>query len=112
MNISKSQTGQRELLFNAREATQSFPQTRPLEEQDERESERLWKPVTDALRERNQNAATAEKSRIEDEQRDEAKRRADEGVDWRPRLFRRVQGGPGGSEEGEEDLEWIINAKM
>jgi oxysterol-binding protein-related protein 8 len=99
-------------LFNAREAKPSFPKTRPLEEQHERESERLWKSVTDALHGRDQKVATEEKSRIEDEQRNEAKRRADEGIDWRPRLFRRVQGGPGGSEEGEEDLEWIINTKM
>lgn len=35
-----------------------------------------------------------------------------EGVDWHPQLFRRVQGGNGGSEEGEEDLDWIINAKV
>jgi hypothetical protein len=35
-----------------------------------------------------------------------------EGIDWHPQLFRRVQGGHGGPEEGEEDLDWIINAKM
>lgn len=36
----------------------------------------------------------------------------DEGVEWRPRLFRAVQGGPGGPDEGEEDLDWIINAEI
>lgn len=45
-------------------------------------------------------------------QREEAAKRADEGVDWHPRLFRRVRGGRGGLEEGEEDLDWIINANM
>lgn len=45
-------------------------------------------------------------------QRDEAAKRAHEGVEWHPRLFRRVKGGPGGPEEGAEDLEWIINANM
>jgi hypothetical protein len=45
-------------------------------------------------------------------QRDEAAKRAQDGVEWHPRLFRRVQGGPGGPEEGEEDLEWIINAPV
>jgi hypothetical protein len=45
-------------------------------------------------------------------QREEAAKRADEGVDWRPRLFRPVQGGPGGQDEGEEDLDFIISAKM
>ena len=56
--------------------------------------------------------ATNHKSDIEDMQRQEAAKRADEGVDWRPRLFRAVRGGPGGSEEGEEDLDWIIGAKV
>lgn len=35
-----------------------------------------------------------------------------DGIDWHPQLFRRVQGGHGGTEEGEEDLDWIINAKV
>jgi hypothetical protein len=45
-------------------------------------------------------------------QRVEASKRADDGVDWRPRLFRPVQGGPGGADEGQEDLDFVINAKM
>lgn len=38
--------------------------------------------------------------------------RNSDGIDWHPTLFRAVRGGHGGSEEGEEDLDWIINAKM
>jgi hypothetical protein len=68
--------------------------------------------VTQALINKDHNTATIEKSKIEDEQRLDASKRADEGIDWRPRLFRRVHGGPGGAEEGEEDLDWIINAKV
>jgi len=45
-------------------------------------------------------------------QRDEAAKRAEDGVEWHPRLFRPVRGGPGGSEEGEEDLDFILNANM
>lgn len=45
-------------------------------------------------------------------QRDEAAKRAADGVEWKPRLFRAVRGGKGGSEEGEEDLDWILNANM
>jgi hypothetical protein len=85
---------------------------RPIEEQDERESQRLWQAVTKAIRVKDQNTATDEKSRIEDMQRVEASKRTDEGVDWRPRLFRPVQGGPGGVDEGQEDLDFVINAKM
>lgn len=61
---------------------------------------------------RNHEAATDEKTKIEDRQREEAAKRAEDGVDWHPRLFRRVRGGPGNSEEGEEDLDWIINAEV
>lgn len=56
--------------------------------------------------------ATDAKAKIEDMQRQEAAKRNSEGVDWHPQLFRRVKGGHGGPEEGEEDLDWIINAKM
>ena len=45
-------------------------------------------------------------------QREEAAKRVNNEIEWSPQLFRRVQGGHGGSEEGEEDLDWIINAKM
>ena len=45
-------------------------------------------------------------------QRDEAAKRAETGKEWQPRYFRAVQGGPGGPEEGEEDLDWILNANM
>jgi oxysterol-binding protein-related protein 8 len=100
------------LLFNAKGARPTYPTARPLEEQDERESQKLWKKTIEAIKARDHEAATTEKSRIEDRQRAEASKRADDGIDWRPRLFRRVQGGPGGSEEGEEDLDWIINTKM
>jgi hypothetical protein len=110
--LTSIQTGQKELLFNAKGARPSYPKARPLEEQDERESQKLWKQTTDALKARNHEVATTEKSQIEDRQRAEASKRADDGLDWRPRLFRRVHGGPGGTEEGEEDLDWIINSKV
>lgn len=100
------------MFFNALREKPSPPICRPLEEQDERESQRLWAKTSQAVRDRNHELATEEKTKIEDMQREEAAARANEGVEWRPRLFRRVRGGPGGPEEGEEDLEWIINAQM
>ncbi|KAK7537488.1 putative oxysterol binding protein [Phyllosticta citribraziliensis] len=106
------QTGKRQLLFDASHARETPPRVRSLEEQDERESQRLWQKVTTAIKQRDQLTATDEKTKIEDRQREEAARRADEGHDWTPRLFRRVQGGPGGPEEGEEDLDFIIRATI
>lgn len=89
-----------------------MPLVRPIQEQEERESVKLWSTVIAALKERNHDVATDEKTKIEDMQRQEASKRAEDGVEWRPRLFRRVQGGPGGQDEGEEDLDWILNANM
>lgn len=68
--------------------------------------------MTEAVKKKDQETATNDKARIEDRQREEAAKRNSDGVDWHPQLFRRVQGGPGASEEGEEDLDWIINAKV
>jgi oxysterol-binding protein-related protein 8 len=100
------------VFFNGLVAKPSSPQVRPIEDQEERESQRLWKDVAQAVVERNHEKATDEKTKIEDRQREEAALRVQEGVEWHPRLFRRVKGGPGGTEEGEEDLEWIINTHM
>ncbi|CAG8569795.1 9838_t:CDS:2, partial [Ambispora gerdemannii] len=59
----------------------------PEEEQEENESRRLWSKVTSALIARNLDLATEEKTLIEDSQRNEAKSREAEGIDWRPRYF-------------------------
>ncbi|MCJ1258406.1 hypothetical protein MMC24_006239 [Lignoscripta atroalba] len=112
MTIKNLVTGKKEVLFDATTAKATPPLVRPLEEQHERESQKLWYKTVAALKERNHDAATDDKTRIEDIQREEAARRANEGVEWHPRLFRRVQGGPGGPEEGEEDLDWILNANI
>lgn len=105
-------TGHKEMFFNALRSPPSPPSSRPISEQEERESQRLWSKTVQAIKERNHEAATDEKTKIEDMQREEAAKRTNEGVEWHPRLFRRVKGGPGGRDEGEEDLEWIINAQM
>ena len=65
-----------------------------------------------AIKDSNHTAATEEKSKVEDRQRDETAKRAEQGIEWQPKLFRPVRGGPGGPEEGEEDLDWILNANM
>lgn len=100
------------MFFNAQRSKPSSPSVRPIEEQEERESQRLWEKTARAVKERNHELATDEKTKIEDRQREEAAQRAQENIEWHPRLFRRAQGGPGGMEEGEEDLEWIINANV
>ncbi|OMP86509.1 Oxysterol-binding protein-like protein OBPa [Diplodia seriata] len=105
-------TGKKQLLFDATNARETAPSVRPLKEQEDRESQKLWQKVTAAIKQRDQIVATDEKSKIEDMQREEAAKRVDDGVEWHPRLFRPVQGGPGGSEEGMEDLDFIIRTKI
>jgi len=112
MIIKDMTTGKKETLFNATHAKHTAPVTRPLEEQEDRESQKLWYKTVQALKERNHEIATDEKTKIEDAQREEAAKRAEDGVEWHPRYFRRVRGGPGGSEEGEEDLDFILNAEI
>ena len=106
------QTGQKEVLFDAKRAPHTPPQVRSLEEQTDGESQKLWLKTCTAIRNTDHNAATDEKTKIEEAQREKAARRQQEGKEWRPKLFRPVQGGAGGSEEGEESLDWIINASM
>ncbi|OLN88591.1 Oxysterol-binding protein-like protein OBPalpha [Colletotrichum chlorophyti] len=112
MYVRDVKTGHKEMFFNARRSKPSSPLSRPIEEQDERESQRLWQPTAQAVKDRNHELATDEKTKVEDKQREEREARAQEGIEWQPRLFRRVRGGPGAPEEGEEELEWIINAEI
>ncbi|KAL3424870.1 oxysterol binding protein [Phlyctema vagabunda] len=112
MVIKDLKTGKKDVLFNALHAKPTAPIVRPIAEQEERESQRLWQATAKAVINRDHVVATDEKTKIEDQQRDEAAKRAEEGVDWQPKLFRPVRGGPGGSEEGEEDLDWILNANI
>ena len=112
MYIKDVKTGQKKLLFDATHAKHSPPLTRPISEQAERESQRLWLSTVKAVHAKDHTKATDEKAKIEDRQREEAKHRDEHGEEWMPKLFRRVNAQPGGSEESEEDLEWVINADM
>ncbi|PKK64014.1 Oxysterol-binding protein [Rhizophagus irregularis] len=87
MYIKDLRTGHKEVLFNVHES-KIYPKiVAPEEEQEENESRRLWSKVTSSLIGRNLDLATEEKTLIEDKQRNEAKLREAEGIDWRPRYF-------------------------
>jgi oxysterol-binding protein-related protein 8 len=94
-------TGEKELLFNAEGAKHTPCQVRPLEEQEERESRRLWSKVTQAIIKRDQTVATDAKSAIEDRQREETRARDADGVTWQPRFFKQV-----------DESFYILNHKM
>ncbi|CCF55619.1 hypothetical protein KAFR_0A01810 [Kazachstania africana CBS 2517] len=88
------------ILFDTHNDVRSVPQVRPLKEQGEYESRRLWKKVTDALAARNHEVATDEKLKIENYQRELAKKRVGDGVEFHPKLFK--DGKP------EDDLDFYI----
>lgn len=112
MYVKDLKTGQKTPFFDASNAKHTPPKARPLEEQDERESQKLWREVCKAVHVADHALATDEKAKIEDRQRQEAAERQEQGIEWQPKLFRRVDAKPGGKNEGEEDLEWIIDADI
>ncbi|KAI1315119.1 hypothetical protein EDD11_001266 [Mortierella claussenii] len=59
----------------------------PEDQQEPNESRRLWSKLTAALKVNNQDVATAEKSKVEDEQRSRTKAREDQGLPHMPRYF-------------------------
>ncbi|KAH0294591.1 hypothetical protein M436DRAFT_47188 [Aureobasidium namibiae CBS 147.97] len=114
MYIKNLTTGKKELIFDASHARPSYPKARPLEEQGDRESQKLWDKVTKAIKVADQKTATDEKSFIEDRQRAEAAERGEHG-EWHPKLFRKTRAGASqspGDMDGEENLDWVIDATI
>ena len=104
MFIKDLTTGKKEVLFDATKAKPSYPKSRPIEEQAPRESQRLWASTTAAIKKADQNTATDEKSKIEDEQRREAAERGQNA--WQPKLFKKAPPGD------EEQLDWVLAAEV
>ena len=69
-------------------------QLKPVEEQDLRESKRAWKKVADAIAKGDMDTTGAEKSKIENEQRELRKREKEEGREWQRTFFSRVDADP------------------
>jgi len=105
IDIKDLSTGKKLVLIDTHKTIQVKPQVRPLEEQSEYESRRLWKPTTDALARRDHSTATEEKFKVENEQREKAKKRLEDGVEFRPRYFRPVDT----QDHSSKDLGVIFN---
>ncbi|KAI0436843.1 Oxysterol-binding protein [Xylaria telfairii] len=112
MFIKDLRNGNKQMFFDARKAKPSKPRVRPLQEHHEHESRKLWQKTAQAVKDKNHELATDEKTKIEDRQREEAAKRAAAGVEWHPRLFRLVKPEVDGNDEDMEKLEWIINANV
>ena len=64
--------------------------TVPMEEQEEFESTKLWRHVSDAIDKEDQHAATEQKSILEEAQRAGARERKADERDWIPQFFELV----------------------
>ena len=118
IEIKDTRTGNKSVLFDATDAKSVPPKVRPISEQGELESRRLWEKVVNALSVRDHTAATDEKFFIEDRQRKEAKQREEEGVEFHPKLFKPVADSPlefqiykeiGDDETPEQQIEKIYS---
>ncbi|ODV64030.1 oxysterol-binding protein OSH6 [Ascoidea rubescens DSM 1968] len=78
-----------ELFFDVHSSVLYPPLVRPLSDQGEFESKKLWNKVIIALNKRNHDLATNEKFKIEDNQRLLAKKRIQDGVEFHPKLFKK-----------------------
>lgn len=83
---AKYPDGRTEMFVNTKELPIVRKQVKPISEQEEFESRRLWKEVTAALKEQNVAAATAGKTLIEQKQRNLVKERLEKGVQWKNRV--------------------------
>ncbi|XP_044744788.1 oxysterol-binding protein-related protein 9 [Coccinella septempunctata] len=72
---------------------------RPISQQEENESRKVWKDVTLGLKLNDIDKATAAKQKVEQRQRDEAKERKESGGEWNTKLF----------QKGPEDSWHFIN---
>lgn len=86
MNI-KFEKSSPELFLNPVVMPTYSKKLRPLSEQNEFESRRLWREVTYHLRTKQIDLATSAKQRIEQKQRDELKERKDKALKWQTRHF-------------------------
>ncbi|SSD61035.1 probable Oxysterol-binding protein homolog 7 [Saccharomycodes ludwigii] len=91
----------KQVLLDVNKTHPLKPKVRSLDEQGEYESRKLWKKVTDALAVRDHEVATEEKYKIEENQRELAKKRIEDGVTFHPKLFRE-------STNPEDELDYYL----
>ncbi|KDQ17742.1 hypothetical protein BOTBODRAFT_105620 [Botryobasidium botryosum FD-172 SS1] len=84
-----AKTGNKRVLFDvtSEDAKVAPKFVFPEEEQEPNESRRLWSKLTDAINQKDMEAATDAKNAVEDAQREEARKREESGVVHQPRFF-------------------------
>jgi len=94
MDFKSAKTGQKRILFDAVKDGQNISPkwVLPDEEQELKESRRLWKDLTSAILNKDMEAATDAKSAVEDAQREQRKTMEESGQKHVPRFFELREG--------------------
>ncbi|XP_043483111.1 oxysterol-binding protein-related protein 9 [Leptopilina heterotoma] len=90
---SKWADGRSEIFADVRELKAEKKQVKPMCEQEDCESRKIWREVTMGLRINDMDKATAAKSSIEQKQRDEARIRKENNIMWQTKLFKETKDG-------------------
>ena len=95
VTLHDKRTGKKDVLWEVTDEVRNSRLKRftvPMEKQNEFESVRLWQHVSKAIEDDDQNAATDEKSKLEEAQRAGARERKATGEEWEPKHFELVGG--------------------
>ncbi|KAJ2360203.1 Oxysterol-binding protein 4 [Coemansia sp. RSA 2610] len=85
--VTDERTGAESVLFDVKAQPAADILIRPIEEQSELESRRVWNKVSEALASGNYDVASREKTAIEENQRALRRERAAANAEWKPALF-------------------------
>ncbi|XP_078048132.1 oxysterol-binding protein-related protein 9 isoform X3 [Augochlora pura] len=85
--------GRTEIFADVRELQTQKKLVIPVCEQEEHESRKVWRDVTVGLRINDMEKATAAKCTIEQRQRDEARNRKENNMNWQTKLFKEIKDG-------------------
>ncbi|KAG0749481.1 hypothetical protein G6F57_004393 [Rhizopus arrhizus] len=90
--IKMAKATNKNLFFDVKSSTIHPKLVNDLEKQEPMESRRLWSKVTSAILEDDMDTATAEKTSIEDKQREDTRKRHSEQREFTPKYFNIVNG--------------------
>ncbi|KAJ2795772.1 Oxysterol-binding protein 4 [Coemansia guatemalensis] len=85
--VVNQKTGEEQILFDVSAQPAADIIIKPVDQQSELESRRVWHKVSEALASGNYDVASKEKTDIEENQRQLRKERAEANTEWKPTLF-------------------------
>ncbi|KAJ1922252.1 Oxysterol-binding protein OBPa [Mycoemilia scoparia] len=85
--IKNVKTDETTVLFDSSQESVMLKDVPKIDDQEPNESRNLWRHVTVALKNKDQDAATTEKTKIEEAQREAARTRRAQKIQWSQRFF-------------------------